>query len=302
MFSISEQCDTSNTSQIFDIQHLQDILNKAHVCNHGGRLEFVPDALPYTGLFHQNVLRCTKCGKQTPMTNFPIIHPIESKQQEPNKRLTLAVATTGVGYRAARAIMSTLSLSIQSERTFLNQLHKFYDDIYGFAQQHFKTIIDKIKSRSRKQEKIIDIIVSIDGTWKRRGHVSNYGIVFVIDVQSGLCIDFEVMSLYCEACTRKRSRLSEAKFLKWYRKHKPVCSKNYDGTSKSMEKEGVMKLFQRSLINGLRYKYMLCDGDTSAFEAVKYYYIEQYQQQQQTALEKSKPIPMSEDNNINYDK
>ena len=110
--------------------------------------------------------------------------------------------------------MSILSLSIQSERTFLKQLHKFYDDIYSYVQLHFKSIIDKIKRRSSKQEKITDITVSIDGTWKRRGHVSNYGLVFVIDFHSGLCIDFEVMSLFCEACTRKRLISSETKFRK----------------------------------------------------------------------------------------
>ncbi|CAF3311856.1 unnamed protein product, partial [Rotaria sp. Silwood2] len=268
---ISKKGNTSITSQIFDINHFQDILNTAHVCYRGGRLEFVPDVLPCSGLFQHNILRCTKCGNETPLTNFPVIHPIKTTQQEPNKRLTLAAATTGVGYRATKSIMSTLSLSIQSERTFLKQLHKFYDDMYCYAQQHFTSIIDKIKRRS-KQEKIIDITVSIDGTWKRRGHVSNYGLVFVIDVHSGLCIDFEVMSLFCEACTRKRSILSGTKFRKWYEKHQPFCSKNYDGTSKSMEKEGVIKLFQRSLINGLRYKHMVCDGDASAYEAIKYYY------------------------------
>lgn len=252
-------------------------------------MKFVPDVLPSTGLFHNNVLRCTKCGKETPLTNFRIVHPRETTQQEPNKLLTLAVATTGVGYRAAKAIMSTLSLSIQSERTFLQQLHKFYDDIYLYAQEHFKNIITNVKNRNGKQEDIMDIIVSIDGTWKRRGHVSNYGIVFVIDVQSGLCIDFEVMSLYCEACAKKKSELSRTNFTIWHKKHKPFCSKNYDGTSKSMEKQGVIKLYQRSLMNGLRYKYMVCDGDASAFEAIKYYYVEEYQQQQQqTSLEEGK--------------
>ena len=303
MFSISDNGNTSDTSQIFDIRHFQNILNAAHVCYRGGRLEFVPNVLPCIGLFHHNILRCSKCGTETPLTNFPIIHPINSTQQEPNKRITLAAATTGVGYRATKSIMSLLSLSIQSERTFLNQLHKFYDDIYDYAQLHFKSIIDKIKGRNSKHKNIIDITVSIDGTWKRRGHVSNYGIVFVIDVRSGLCIDFEVMSLFCAACTRKRSLSSETEFRKWYKKHEPFCNKNYDGTSKSMEKEGVIKLYKRSLINGLRYKYMVCDGDASAYESIKYYYIQHYQQQQQLASsQEGKPIRMNENNNMNYDK
>ncbi len=46
-----------------------------------------------------------------------------------------------------------------------------------------------------------------------------------------------------------------------------------------MEKEGTIKLFQRSLSNGLRFKFIVCDGDTSAYEAVKDYFIKQEQQQ-----------------------
>ena len=42
-----------------------------------------------------------------------------------------------------------------------------------------------------------------------------------------------------------------------------------------MEKEGAIRLFQRSLTNGPRYKRMLCYGDASAYEADKYCYIEQ---------------------------
>jgi mRNA-degrading endonuclease RelE of RelBE toxin-antitoxin system len=254
------------------------------------------------GLFHHNILRCTKCGIETPLTNFRIIHPIESTQQEPNKHLILACGTTGVGYRAAKSIMSMLSLSIQSERTFLKHLHKLYDDIYSYSQAYFKSIIEQIKRRSNTQENIVDITVSIDGTWKRRGHVSNYGIVFVIDVDSGLCIDFEVMSLFCEACTKRRSILSETKFKKWFKKHQQFCNRNYDGTSKSMEREGVIKLFQRSLINGLRYKHMVCDGDASAFEAIKNYYIQQQQQQQRTSSNKGKLILINEHDNMNCNK
>ncbi|CAF3046181.1 unnamed protein product [Rotaria sp. Silwood2] len=242
------------------MKHLQDVLDKAHVCD-GGRLQLIPNALPSIGLFHQNVLRCTKCFNETLLTNFQVIQPMKAEQQEPNKRLALAVATTGVGYRATKAIM-------------------YYDGLHNFAQQHFKTVINDIKSRKNDRQNIMNITVSITGTWKRRGHVSNYGIVYIIDVQSGLCIDYEVMALLCETCNFKKSKLSPSQFTKWYKKHQLFCHKNYDGTSKSMKKEGTVRLFQRSIVNGLRYTHMLCDGDASAFEAIKHYYVKQSQQQQ----------------------
>ena len=154
------------------------------------------------------MLRCTKCFNETPLTNFQVIQPIKAEQREPSKRLSLGVATTGVGYRSIKAIMATLSLSIQSERTFLPQLNKYYDGSHNFAQQDFKTIIKNITSRNNSRQNIMSITVSIDITWKQRDHVSNYGIVYINDVQSGLCIDYEVISLLCEACYFKKPKLS----------------------------------------------------------------------------------------------
>ena len=38
------------------------------------------------------------------------------------------------------------------------------------------------------------ITVSFDGTWQKRGHVSMHGVVAVIDVVTGLVVDYEVLS------------------------------------------------------------------------------------------------------------
>ncbi|CAF1518707.1 unnamed protein product, partial [Rotaria sordida] len=276
---ITGESISSRTSQIFDIQYFQQVFNNAHVCSNNGRLEFIADTSPSVGLFHFNALRCTSCGKETPVTNFSPIDPVQSVQQEPNERLVVAAATTGIGYKATKYIMSTLGLSITTEKAFLHQLHKYYDALHVFAKQKLQSVIDELKYKHGKQHQIMNVTVSLDGTWKRRGHVSNFGIVFLIHVDSGKCIDYEVLSLLCEKCKMKKATLSKKEFKKWYSKHQRFCEKNFHGTSKSMEKAGAIRLFQRSLVNGLRYKFMLCDGDSSAYESVKYYYINKEQQQ-----------------------
>ncbi|CAF1278188.1 unnamed protein product [Didymodactylos carnosus] len=42
-----------------------------------------------------------------------------------------------------------------------------------------------------------------------------------------------------------------------------------------MEAEGASRIFQRSVSKGLRYKWLVCDGDSSAYDKVKNIYIEQ---------------------------
>lgn len=56
------------------------------------------------------------------------------------------------------------------------------------------------------EDAVINISVSFDGTWHKRGFTSKYGIGVCIDVLTGLVIDFEVLSSYCHACALK-SRL-----------------------------------------------------------------------------------------------
>ncbi|GFU02192.1 uncharacterized protein TNCV_1547681 [Trichonephila clavipes] len=60
------------------------------------------------------------------------------------------------------------------------------------------------------QNNIIDITVSYDGTWHKRGHTSLYGIGIVIDIMTSLVVDFEVLSKYCHECSMAAKDMGEA--------------------------------------------------------------------------------------------
>jgi hypothetical protein len=47
---------------------------------------------------------------------------------------------------------------------------------------------------------VIDIAVSFDGTWMKRGFTSLYGVGVCIDMLTGLVVDFHVRSKYCHKC------------------------------------------------------------------------------------------------------
>ena len=51
--------------------------------------------------------------------------------------------------------------------------------------------------------KPLDVMVSFDGTWHKRGFTSLYGVGIVIDVMTGLVLDYEVLSKFCQACSMK---------------------------------------------------------------------------------------------------
>ena len=48
----------------------------------------------------------------------------------------------------------------------------------------------------------VDIAVSFDGTWQKRGHTSHNGIGIAIDLLTAYVVDFEVLSNICVHCER----------------------------------------------------------------------------------------------------
>ena len=115
------------------------------------------------------------------------------------------------------------------------------------------------------------ITVSFDGTWQKRGHMSMHGVAAVIDIMTGLVVDYEVLSMYCHSCSLKKAHLGAdtAVFAEWYATHRDDCSVNYHGSSNAMEVEAAKRLWLRSVhTRGLMYTGMLGDGDSKAYQAV----------------------------------
>ncbi|GBO06396.1 hypothetical protein AVEN_176258-1 [Araneus ventricosus] len=66
-----------------------------------------------------------------------------------------------------------------------------------------------LESPSEKKDFIIDITVSYYGLWQKRWHMSLYGISIVVDILTGLFIDYEILSRYCPECTTAKRDLGE---------------------------------------------------------------------------------------------
>ena len=61
------------------------------------------------------------------------------------------------------------------------------------------------ESRNRVQDfyekphdEVIEVGVSIDGTWMKRGYMSKYGVVAAISCETGKILDFQIMSKLCD--------------------------------------------------------------------------------------------------------
>lgn len=102
-----------------------------------------------------------------------------------------------------------------------------------------------------------DITVALDGSWQKRGHTSQNGVVTAISVSTGKVIDVQILSKHCR-CPKR-----------FEKEHKANCAANYMGSSGGMEVSGVVDIFTRSeMLYNVRYIKYLGDGDTASFSTV----------------------------------
>ena len=117
--SVSNHDMNDRSSQIFDMIHLKECLESAHICP-GGRCELMIDTKKNFGPFHKNALKCSICNRITNFTNFPIK---SNRIQEPNQRLYIAGAISSIGYDATHFVLSLLGLNAPHRANFYKQVH-----------------------------------------------------------------------------------------------------------------------------------------------------------------------------------
>ena len=192
---------------------------------------------------------------------------------EVNTRATVAFRGIGCGFSAMKEWCGTMNIpqSMTLDSYYSGQV-KLQDAslsmVENIKKQSLAALMDAYRDIGvhSDQNGSLTIAVSFDGAWQRRGHSSHNRLASVIDLLTGLPVEFEVLSNFCFKCKAAAERPDDPS---WQEKHLPKCLKNYDGSANSMEVECALRMWQRSIdVNKLRYTTMLCDGDSKSFDAV----------------------------------
>ena len=124
------------------------------------------------------------------------------------------VSTLRHGYRPpSRDMVSTLILGTAHHSDTLSATNSL---IKGPPHGTIQSAALKIRAayfdtRAEDDEpKVIDICVSYDGTWMKRGVSSQYGVGVATDILTGFVIDFELLSLYCHGCAETGQAVLES--------------------------------------------------------------------------------------------
>lgn len=131
----------------------------------------------------------------------------------------------------------------------LYDAHKQMKDSYlSLTREKLRTKLKK-ENPSISDDDILDIPVTYDGTWSKRGHTANYGFGFVISVETGQVLDYGFRSKVCSVCNKQKADKDSDEYRIWFANHQEHCGKNYDGSSGNMEVSIAEELWKRSLIS-----------------------------------------------------
>jgi hypothetical protein len=189
---------------------------------------------------------------------------------------------SGGGYEGLSSFCGIMNMPCMTKTTYYQHLEKIVTALEQEAKEEMKQAAQSLRESILKENgsedtsSIVDVAVSFDGTWAKRGFTSLFGVVFVIAVVTGEVLDYHVISKSCQKCSLKKSKCkTDEEFEEWEVEHvfSGVCDINCNGSSPAMEVEGAKVLWSRSLdLHNIRYRWMVSDGDSKAHSAVEEVY------------------------------
>ena len=256
---------------IVDVRNMCDFITQRIMCSRcDGPVKCCVDLATGQGFANDIISYCEVCDSKDVLfvtsnrsQNTSVIKgkktPFES-----NIRMVAFIRAMGKGHRGLETFSKFLNTPQPMTKNNYTKLFK----LHHAAAKAVATNSMTAASAEVREKYGRDCGVSVDGTWQRRGHASHHRVVSAISIDTGKCVDAEVLSNICKGCQtwEKKDKSSDA-YARWALDHK--CSANHTGSAGAMEAVGAVRIFTRSEeLRQLRYVKYLGDGDSSSFKKV----------------------------------
>ncbi|XP_066599643.1 uncharacterized protein [Prorops nasuta] len=216
----------------------------------------------YRGLGFKIVLTC-RCGRRE-INSGPLINT----GFEINRRIVFVMRLLGVGREGINVFCGLMDICKGLTKSTYDQI---VQHIYSASKSMFESVCEK--AVKEEQEKNVEngrsencLKVSGDGSWKKRGFSSLFGVTTLIGYYSGKIVDLIVKSAYCHSCTPKKSTLDSNEIQGCYEGHEESCSSNHEGSTGKMEVDSIIEMFMRSTEKfRVKYTNYIGDGDSKTF-------------------------------------
>ncbi|EZA50167.1 hypothetical protein X777_11230 [Ooceraea biroi] len=216
------------------------------------------------GLGFKIAVLCDQCPPQEiPSCTF-INHSYEI-----NRRFIFTMRVLGLGLKGAQKFCGLMDMP-----------KFFYQTTYEIILKHIhscvKTVRDVLFEKAVKEEMEetdgqdnTKLTVSGDGTWKKRGFTSLFGVASIIGYYSGKVLDVVVKSAFCKMCEVWNKKVNTTEYEEWLENHEAECTANHKGSSGKMEVEAIVEMFKRSeTLHGVKYENYIGDGDSKTYSGI----------------------------------
>ncbi|XP_062512318.1 uncharacterized protein LOC134188136 [Corticium candelabrum] len=220
------------------------------------------------GLSSMLVVTCQECAHEE---NTYTSKKVSGGAMDINRRIVLAMRLIGKGLQPLEQFCGVLNMPGSMEvKTYTGHVTALRKAAKEEAEKSMTKAVNDIRHLYEVNPNgIVDIGVSGDGTWRKRGFSSFHGVATAISIVSGKVVDIEIKSSYCRACALWEKKKGTPEYRQWEEKHGPKCHKNYSGSSGAMEVSAIADIFQRSVATrAARYTEYLGDGDSKAVKLV----------------------------------
>ena len=195
------------------------------------------------GLGFKVKMSCVSC-EPVYVNSSPLI---DRNAYEINRRIVFAFRLLGIGLAGIEKFCGIMDLP---KPVF----HSFYDKIVQNIHFAVKSVCKLSMKNAVNSEKKINtqkgdsegLTVSGDGTWRKRGFSSLFGVSTVIANYTGKVIDAIIKSRYCKSCEFWEKFNGTEEYYEWKTDHEAECLANHEGSAGKMEVDAITEIFARS--------------------------------------------------------
>ena len=182
------------------------------------------------GLVSKIVITCVACHKAA-FIDTSKKGGNKSNAYGINKRTLLAAKTLGHGLNGLKTFCGVMDLPQPVfHSNFDNMNIKLKTVSKEVAKESMKAAVEEKFTTESQEDNMI--IVSGDGTWRKRGYTSLQGFSSLIRHENGKVIDVALKQSFCRACEQHPEEDTE-EYREWSEKHQKVCSANHSGSWKN---------------------------------------------------------------------
>lgn len=233
--------------RLVSCERLSEAVTEIGVCSGcGSPLTFREDLVSRRGLVSKLMICCTSsvCNREVKISD-----PYASNAKSLNARSVVAMRTIGRGQASLESFCGMMDMLPPVTPASFSEHNKV------LARVSTETASENMLAASAYLHQlhgvgltdVIDVAVTCDGTWSKRGFTATYGVVVVIAWESGQVLDYEIKSKRCIVCARQKMDPESEEFAEWWEGHQEQCDCTHDGSSPAMECEAATVIFNRSV-------------------------------------------------------